>query len=65
MARFEDMATNPAKKQGTATGRLGPLDVTEYPIAAKGSRTVKVVLRAVCDFQTAAFWNVMLSVRGG
>jgi len=65
MAKFEDIATSPAKKHGTATGIPGPFEDTEYPMAATGSRTVKVVLRAVCDFQTAAFLNVMLSVRGG
>ena len=65
MAKFDDMATNPAKKHGTTTETLGPFEDTEYPIAATGSRTVKVVLRAVCDFQTAAFSNVMLFVRGG
>jgi len=47
MAKFDAIATRPPRKQGTATGRLGPLDATEYLIAAIGSRVVKSVLRVV------------------
>ena len=65
IAKFDPKPMRPAKTHGTAIGNGGFLEESAYPIAVSGRNSVNDHRLKVCDDQTMAFWNVILSVRDG